>query len=255
MKKILFKRKPIVCLTAYNKFTAQIADEFCDLILVGDSLGMAYYGFSTTRAVSLDDIIRHAKSVKLGIKKSIMVVDMPFGTYTTKQSALKNAKKIIQVTKCDAIKLEGGKEKSEIIKYLIKNKINVMGHVGLLPQKIKSKKDYKIKGRNLRERKKLVDDIKHLEQAGVFSIVLEATSFDAAEDVLKHSKVPIIGIGASVNCDGQVLVTEDLLGFFDKVPKFVKKYANLKKQIIKAIRNYAKDVRIGKFPTKQNIDN
>ena len=101
-----------------------------------------------------------------------------------------------------------------------------MGHVGLLPQKIKSKKDYKIKGRNLRERKKLVDDIKHLEQAGVFSIVLEATSFDAAEDVLKHSKAPIIGIGASVNCDGQVLVTEDLLGFFDKVPKFVKKYAN-----------------------------
>ena len=255
MKKILFKRKPIVCLTAYNKFTAQIADEFCDLILVGDSLGMAYYGSSTTRAVSLDDIIRHAKSVKLGIKKSIMVVDMPFGTYTTKQSALKNAKKIIQVTKCDAVKLEGGKEKSEIIKYLIKNKINVMGHVGLLPQKIKSNNDYKIKGRNLRERKKLVDDIKYLEQAGVFSIVLEATSFDAAEDVLKHSKVPIIGIGASVNCDGQVLVTEDLLGFFDKVPKFVKKYANLKKQIIKAIGNYAKDVRSRKFPTKQNIYN
>ena len=255
MKNILFKKKPVVCLTAYNKFTAQIADEFCDLILVGDSLGMAYYGFSTTRAVSLDDIIRHAKSVKLGIKKSIMVVDMPFGTYTTKKFALKNAKKIIQVTKCDAVKLEGGKEKSEIIKYLIKNKINVMGHVGLLPQKIKSKKDYKIKGKNLRERKKLVDDIKHLEQAGVFSIVLEATSFDAAEDVLKHSKVPIIGIGASVNCDGQVLVTEDLLGFFDKVPKFVKKYTNLKKQIIKAIGNYAKDVRSKKFPTKQNIYN
>ena len=255
MKNILFKKKPIVCLTAYNKFTAQIADEFCDLILVGDSLGMAYYGFSTTRAVSLDDIIRHARSVKLGIKKSIMVVDMPFGTYTTKKSALKNAKKIIQVTKCDAVKLEGGKEKSEIIKYLINNKINVMGHVGLLPQKIKSNKDYKIKGRNLRERKKLVDDIKYLEQAGVFSIVLEATSFDAAEDVLKHSKVPIIGIGASVNCDGQILVTEDLLGFFDKVPKFVKKYSNLKKQIIKAIGNYAKDVRRRKFPTKQNIYN
>jgi len=255
MKNILFKKKPIVCLTAYNKFIAQIADEFCDLILVGDSLGMAYYGFSTTRAVSLDDIIRHAKSVKLGIKKSIMVVDMPFGTYTTKKSALKNAKKIIQVTKCDAVKLEGGKEKSEIIKYLIKNKINVMGHVGLLPQKIKSNKDYKIKGRNLRERKKLVDDINYLEQAGVFSIVLEATSFDAAEDILKHSKVPIIGIGASVNCDGQILVTEDLLGFFDKVPKFVKKYTNLKKQIIKAIGNYAKDVRSRKFPTKQNIYN
>jgi 3-methyl-2-oxobutanoate hydroxymethyltransferase len=255
VKNILFKRKPIVCLTAYNKFTAQIADEFCDLILVGDSLGMAYYGFSTTRAVSLDDIIRHAKSVKLGIKKSIMVVDMPFGTYTTKKSALKNAKKIIQVTKCDAVKLEGGKEKSEIIKYLIKNKINVMGHVGLLPQKIKSNKDYKIKGRNFRERKKLINDIKHLEQAGVFSIVLEATSFDAAEDVLKHSKVPIVGIGASVNCDGQILVTEDLLGFFDKVPKFVKKYTNLKKQVIKAIGNYAKDVRSRKFPTKQNIYN
>ena len=144
---------------------------------------------------------------------------------------------------------------SEIVKYLIKNKINVMGHVGLLPQKIKSNKDYKIKGRNLRERKKLVDDIKYLEKAGVFSIVLEATSFDAAEDILKHSKVPIIGIGASVNCDGQILVTEDLLGFFDKVPKFVKKYTNLKKQIIKAIGNYAKDVRSRKFPTKQNIYN
>tara|TARA_E500000178_G_scaffold335466_1_gene372418 strand:+ start:815 stop:1588 length:774 start_codon:yes stop_codon:yes gene_type:complete len=252
-KKIIFKKKPIVCLTSYNKFFANIADEFCDLILVGDSMGMAYYGDKTTRQVSMDNIIRHAKSVRKGIKKAIFVVDMPFKSYGTKIIAKKNALKIIKETNCDAVKLEGGMEISKIVEYLVKNKINVMGHIGLLPQKIKSNKDYKIKGKTLLENKKILKDLKSLQEAGVFSIVLEAVKHSTALQVIKNSSVPIIGIGASKNCDGQILVLEDMLGLFEKVPKFVKKYSNLKKEIKIAIKKYALDVRKGKFPYKKNI--
>tara|TARA_B100001287_G_scaffold168988_1_gene142134 strand:- start:162 stop:635 length:474 start_codon:yes stop_codon:yes gene_type:complete len=154
MKKIILNKKPIICLTSYSKFFAEIADEYCDIVLVGDSLGMVYYGDPSTRSVSLNDMIRHAKSVRYGVKKAIMVVDMPYGTYKNSVMAKKNALKIIKETKCDAVKLEGGKEINHIIKYLVKSKINVMGHIGLLPQKIKSNKDYKIKGKNLFEKKK-----------------------------------------------------------------------------------------------------
>jgi len=223
MKKIIFKKKPIVCLTAYNKFHAEIIDEFCDLILVGDSLGMAYYGRSTTRSVTLNEIITHAKSVKKGVKKSFLVVDMPFNTYRNINEAKKNAQKIIYETKCDADKLEGGKEISHIIKYLVDNKINVMGHIGLLPQKIKSKKNFKIKGKNKLEINKLINDAKCIENAGVFSYVLEAVKLDCSDKIAKLSNIPVIGIGASKNCDGQILVLEDILGLFDKVPKKKKK--------------------------------
>lgn len=253
MKKIFFKKKPIVCLTAYNKFFAEIVDEFCDLILVGDSLGMAYYGNSSTRSVTLDDIIKHAKSVRMGVKKAVMVVDMPYTTYKNKKLAEKNAKKIIRETKCDAVKLEGGVEIVNIIKHLISCKINVMGHIGLLPQKIKKPKDYKVVGKNYIEVKKLVNDFIKVQEAGVFSIVLEAVKFKSADKIMSISKIPVIGIGASKSCDGQILVLEDVLGIFDKVPKFVKKYANLKLQIKKAIKKYSNDVRNRKFPTYKNI--
>jgi len=253
MKKIVFKKKPIVCLTAYNKFYAELIDEYCDLILVGDSLSMAYYGYPSTRSITIQDMIKHGKSVRQGIKKSIMVVDMPYGSYITKKQALKNAKKIIKETKCDAVKLEGGTEIQDIIKNLVDNKINVMGHIGLLPQSVKRKKDYKVKGKNNKEIKIIIDDLKSIEMVGAFSIVLEAVSLNVANKVIKESKIPIIGIGASKNCDGQILVLEDMLGLFDKVPKFVKKYMNLRSQIKNAVQKYSNEVRIKKFPSSKNI--
>ncbi len=253
MKKINLKKRPIICLTSYNKYFAEIADEYCDIVLVGDSLGMAYYGDTSTRSVSLNDMIRHAKSVRSGVKKALMVVDMPYGTCKNPLLAKKNALRIIKETKCDAVKLEGGKEIKHVIQYLIKNKINVMGHIGLLPQKVQSKKDYKIKGINLAEKNKILKDLKNIQEAGVFAIVLEAVKNEAAKEVMKLSKVPIIGIGASKKCDGQILVMEDMLGMFNKVPKFVKKYSNLKGYIKKAVKEYAKDIKNKKFPTKNNI--
>ncbi|MEC8074281.1 MAG: 3-methyl-2-oxobutanoate hydroxymethyltransferase [Pseudomonadota bacterium] len=252
-KKINFKKRPIICLTSYNKFFAEIADQFCDIVLVGDSLGMAYYGDTSTRSVSLNDMIRHAKSVRSGVKKALMVVDMPYGTCKNPLLAKKNALRIIKETKCDAVKLEGGKEIKHIIQYLIKNKINVMGHIGLLPQKVQSKKDYKIKGINSAEKNKILNDLKNIQEAGVFAIVLEAVKNETAKEVMKLSKVPIIGIGASKKCDGQILVLEDMLGMFKKVPKFVKKYSNLRGYIKKAVKEYAKDIKNRKFPTKNNI--
>ena len=252
-KKINLKKRPIICLTSYNKFFAEIADQYCDIVLVGDSLGMAYYGDTSTRSVSLNDMIRHAKSVRVGVKKALMVVDMPYGTCKNPLLAKKNALRIIKETKCDAVKLEGGKEIRHIIQYLIKNKINVMGHIGLLPQKVQSKKDYKIKGINSAEKNKILNDLKNIQETGVFAIVLEAVKNETAKEVMKLSKVPIIGIGASQKCDGQILVLEDMLGMFKKVPKFVKKYSNLRGYVKKAVKEYAKDIKNKKFPTKKNI--
>ena len=252
-KKINLKKNPIICLTSYNKFFAEIADQYCDIVLVGDSLGMAYYGDSSTRSVSLNDMIRHAKSVRSGVKKALMVVDMPYGTCKNPLLAKKNALRIIKETKCDAVKLEGGKEIKHIIQCLIKNKINVMGHIGLLPQKVQSKKNYKIKGINSAEKNQILNDLKNIQETGVFAIVLEAVTNETAKEVMKLSKVPIIGIGASKKCDGQILVFEDMLGMFEKIPKFVKKYSNLRGYIKKAVKDYAKDIKNKKFPTKNNI--
>jgi len=253
MKKLLLNKKPIVCLTAYNKYYAELVDNYCDLVLVGDSLGMAYYGNTSTRSVSLEDIIRHGKSVRKGLKKSILVVDMPFGTYRNLKEAKKNALKILNETKCDAVKLEGGKQISNIIKFLVKNKINVMGHIGLLPQKIKSKAGYKILGKNTLEQNKILDDLKSVQKAGAFSIVLEAVKENLAQKIVKNSSVPIIGIGASKYCHGQILVLEDMLGLFEKVPKFVKKYFNLRVEAKKAIKKYAYEVSKRIFPTTKNV--
>jgi len=253
MRKIKFKNKPIACLTAYNKFSAALIDGYCDLILVGDSLGMAYYGYSSTRAVKMDDIIRHAKSVRKGIKKSIMVVDMPYNSYKTKALAIKNAKKIIKETGADAVKLEGGQNIQNIIKHIIKNKINVMGHIGLMPQRVVNKKDYRVKGKKNNEKNKILKDLISIQNLGVFAIVLEAVKVDLANEVIKKSSVPIIGIGASKKCDGQVLVLEDMLGFYSKVPKFVKKYMNFEKQARKAIKKYVSDVKKNIFPLRKNI--
>ena len=253
-KKILdlIKKKnksKIVSLTAYSKNVASIIDKYCDIVLVGDSLGSVLYNFSSTKKVTLDMMIEHSKSVRMGIKKSLMVVDMPHNTYRNSKEALKNAKKIISKTKCDAIKLEGGKKVVQIIKTLIKNKIPVMGHLGVLPQ---SATNFKFKGKKLTERNKILKDSKLLEEAGVFSIVLECVESSLAKEITKTIKVPTIGIGASAYCDGQVLVTDDMIGLNKIKARFVKRYSNIEKQINDAALKFKKDVVTSKFPTKKH---
>ena len=251
VSKILNKknRSKIVCLTAYSKNIAQILDNHCDIVLVGDSLGSVLYNYKSTKNVTLDIIIEHSKSVRMGIKKSLMVVDMPYNTYRNSLEALKNAKLIVSKTKCDAVKLEGGKKIYHIIKTLIKNKIPVMGHLGVLPQ---SSKNFKVKGKKMTERNNLLKDAKTLEELGVFSIVLECVESSLSKEITKTIKIPTIGIGASVHCDGQVLVTDDLIGLNFIKARFVKRFANITKQINTAIINYKNEVKNKKFPKKAN---
>jgi len=253
-KKILsiIKKKnktKIVSLSAYSKNVAEIIDNYCDIVLVGDSLGSVLYNYKSTRKVSLNTMIEHSKSVRLGIKKSLMVVDMPYNTYRNSKEALKNAKQVILKTKCDAVKLEGGKKISTIIKTLIKNNIPVMGHLGLLPQ---SAKNFKFKGKKNYEREKILKEAKLLETAGVFSMVLECIESSLAKTITKNIKIPTIGIGASNNCDGQILVLDDLIGLNPINVRFVKKYINIRKYISKAVLNYTREVRSKKFPLKKH---
>ena len=253
-KKILnlLKKKnksKIISLTAYSKNIASIIDKHCDLILVGDSLGSVLYNFSSTKKVTLDMMIQHSKSVRMGVTKSLMVVDMPYNTYRNPKEALTNAKKIISQTKCDAVKLEGGKKVCQIIKTLIKNKIPVMGHLGVLPQ---SATNFKFKGKNTNERKNILKDSKLLEEVGVFSIVLECVESSLAKEITKTISIPTIGIGASAHCDGQVLVTDDLIGLNKISARFVKKYSNIEKQINDSVVKFKQDVAKGKFPSKKH---
>ncbi len=248
----LIKKKnksKIISLTAYSKNIASIIDKHCDLILVGDSLGSVLYNFSSTKKVTLDMMIQHSKSVRMGVTKSLMVVDMPYNTYRNPKEALTNAKKIISQTKCDAVKIEGGKKVCQIIKTLIKNKIPVMGHLGVLPQ---SATNFKFKGKNTNERKNILRDSKLLEAAGVFSIVLECVESSLAKEITKTISIPTIGIGASAHCDGQVLVTDDLIGLNKISARFVKKYSNIEKQINDAALKFKQDVIKVKFPTKKH---
>jgi|TARA_B110000003_G_C16610662_1_gene519284 3-methyl-2-oxobutanoate hydroxymethyltransferase len=239
----------IVSLTAYSKNIASIIDSYCDIVLVGDSLGSVLYNYKSTRSVSLEMMIEHSKSVRLGVKKSLMVVDMPFNTYRNNTEALNNAKKIMLKTKCDAVKLEGGKKIINIIKFLIKNKIPVMGHLGLLPQSEKGK--FSFKGKKNLERKKILNDARLLDEAGVFSIVLECIETSLARLITETIKIPTIGIGASKYCDGQILVIDDLIGLNPIKVRFVKKYSNVQKIIKIAVSKYSKEVKRKKFPKKQ----
>ena len=220
-------KSKIVCLTAYSKNIATILDKHCDIILVGDSLGSVLYNYNTTRHVTLNTMIEHSKSVRLGVKKSLMVVDMPYKTYRNAKEALKNAKRIVLRTKCDAVKLEGGKKIINIVKHLVKNKISVMGHLGLLPQSETGK--FSFKGKKLAEKNRIFRDAKLLESAGVFSLVLECVEQSLAKRITNSIKVPTIGIGSSFNCDGQVLVTDDLIGLNPINVRFIKQYSNIRK--------------------------
>jgi 3-methyl-2-oxobutanoate hydroxymethyltransferase len=252
IKRILNRKNktPIVCLTAYTKTITQIVDKYCDIILVGDSLGMVLYGMKTTRDVKIETMILHCKTVRNFAKKSLVVFDMPYKTYENKFTAYKNASKVINLTKCDAIKLEGGKKIVNIVKYLTKKGIPVMGHVGLLPQ---TSTNFKTKGKNLFQRKQIYEDAIAISNSGAFAIVLECVVEDLAKKITKNVSVPTIGIGASKYCDGQILVINDLLGLSDFYPRFVKQYSNLKKVIEKSVKNYVKDVRLRKFPSSRNV--
>ena len=252
IKNLLNKKNKskIVCLTAYSKNIASILDKHCDIILVGDSLASVLYNYKTTREVSLNTMIEHSKSVKMGVKKSLMVVDMPHNTYRNSAEALNNAKKIISKTKCDAVKLEGGMKIIKIVKILTKNKIPVMGHLGILPQSEVGK--FRFKGKKTSERKKILNDAKLLELSGVFSIVLECIETSLAKKITKSIKIPTIGIGASSYCDGQVLVTDDLIGLNLINARFIKRYLNLKKIINGAVIRFKKEVRNKRFPLKKH---
>ena len=251
IKKIQNKKNKskIVCLTAYSKNFAEEIDKYVDIVLVGDSLGSVLYNYPSTKKVTLTEMINHSKSVRLGVKKSLMVVDMPYKTYETKNLALKNAKKIIKKTKCDAVKLEGGKKVIEQIKFLIKNNIPVMGHLGLLPQ---STKKFKSKGKTNKEVKQLINESILLQECGVFAIVLECVKTSIAKRISQNLNIPTIGIGSSVHCDGQVLVTDDLIGLNQTKIKFVKQFLNVKKYINAGLRKYASEVRSKKYPTKKH---
>ena len=252
IKKILLRKNksPIICLTAYSKFTAEIVDKYCDIILVGDSIGMTLYGMKSTREMNLDTMIMHAKTVKKYATKSLVVFDMPYKTYTNKKLAYKNAKKVIKKTGCDAIKLEGGKNVTNIVKYLSKKNISVMGHVGLLPQ---SSKKYKLKGKRISEYKKILEDALSISKAGAFSIVLECVVEKLAKQITNTIKIPTIGIGASKHCDGQILVLDDIIGLSNFRPKFVKKYSNVRKNISDSVKNYSIDVKKRRFPSSRNV--
>ena len=208
-------------------------------------MGSVLYNFNSTKEVTLDTMINHSKSVRLGVKKSLMVVDMPFNTYRTPKAALKNAKLILKKTRCDAVKLEGGKKIIPMIKSLIKNKIPVMGHLGILPQ---TEKKFTFKGKKLIERNRILNDAKLLEAAGIFSVVLECVETKLAKKISFQLTIPTIGIGSSVNCDGQVLVIDDLIGLSESKFRFVKRYANTSKIIDNAVRRYKSDVLKKQFP-------
>jgi len=259
MKKIkindILKKKgkePIVCLTSYTKNISQILDKYCDLILVGDSMSMVLYGMKNTKDIKLNTMMLHAKTVKKYSKRSLVVFDMPYKSYENKNEAYKNAKKVISYTKCDAVKLEGGKKIFEIIRYLTNKKIPVMGHVGLLPQKVKK---YKTQGMNSKERNRIFNDALSVSKAGAFAMVIECVVESLAKKITKSISIPTVGIGASKYCDGQILVTEDMIGLNNISAKFVKRYSNIRKIIGESVKMYCQEVKKRKFPSSKNIYN
>ena len=251
IKKILLKKgkNKIVSLTAYSKNFAKILDKHCDIILVGDSMANVLYGMKNTHNVTLDNIIQHSISVKKGIK-SLLVVDMPKGSYKNPNQAKKNAKLIIKKTNCDAVKIESNNKNFKIIREITKAKIPVMGHIGYTPQ---FKKKFRIQGTNIKESKKLIKEAVSIEKAGAFSLVLECVTPNTAKDITNLLKIPTIGIGSSTYCDGQILVTDDMLGLSGFYPKFVKKYINLNTVIEKAVKKYSKEVKTKSFPKNKNF--
>ena len=242
-------KAPVVCLTAYSTPMAQVLDEHCDLLLVGDSVGMVVHGLPNTVGVTLEMMILHGQAVMRGARRAMVVVDMPFGSYEGDViTAYANAARVLKETGPHAVKLESGPTVPETIAYLVRRGIPVMGHVGLRPQSVLVDGRFRAKGRTNAERAAVIEEAKATEAAGAFAIVVEGVAESLASEVTAAVEVPTIGIGASANCDGQILVVDDMLGLFDWTPKFVRRYADLRGEIGRAVAAYADDVRERRFP-------
>ncbi len=249
-RKVAKGAAPIVSLTAYTQPMAKFLDPHCDFLLVGDSLAMVVYGLETTRGVTIEIMCAHGRAVTRGAKQALVVVDLPQGTYEDSTAqAVASAKRVIDETEAQAVKLEGGVEMADTVAAIVASGVPVLGHVGLLPQKAEHRGAFKIQGRDDEGAKKVIADALAIDAAGAFAMVVEGTVEPVARDLTEQVSIPTIGIGASPVCDGQILVTEDMLGLFaDFTPKFVRKYAKLGDAIEQAVREYAKDVRSGAFP-------
>jgi 3-methyl-2-oxobutanoate hydroxymethyltransferase len=246
--------EPIVCLTSYHAHTARLLDRHCDLILVGDSLGMVMHGLETTVPVTLDMMILQGLAVMRGSKRALVVVDMPFGSYeVSKEQAFMSAARVMKETGCGAIKIEGGRRMAETIGFLVQRGVPVMGHIGLTPQSINTIGSFRAQGRDPADWAPIEDDARAVTQAGAFSVVIEAVAEPLARRITAEVTIPTIGIGGSAACDGQILVLEDMLGLSSRVPKFVKRYGELGPSIEAAVAAYARDVRARVFPGSEHV--
>ena len=246
--------EPIVCLTSYHAHTARLLDRHCDLILVGDSLGMVMHGLETTVPVTLDMMILQGRAVMRGSRRAMVVVDMPFGSYeASKEQAFLSAARVLKETGCGAIKLEGGRRMAETIAFLVERGVPVMGHIGLTPQSINTIGSFRAQGRDEKDWGPIEDDARAVTDAGAFSVVIEAVAEPLARKITAAVRIPTVGIGGSVACDGQILVLEDMLGLSPRVPKFVKRYGDLGPAIEAAVAAYAADVRSRAFPGPDNV--
>lgn len=245
---------PIVSLTSYHAHTARLADKYCDVILVGDSLGMVMHGLETTVPVTLDMMILQGRAVMRGSERALVVVDMPFGSYeSSREQAFASAVRVLKETGCGAIKLEGGQRMAETIRFLVERGVPVMAHVGLTPQAINTLGSFRAQGRDETDWAPIEADAKAVSEAGAFSVVIEAVAEPLARKITAAIPIPTIGIGASPACDGQVLVMEDMLGLTPRVPKFVKRYGDLGPGIEAAIKGYADEVRSRAFPAAEHV--
>ena len=241
--------EPVVCLTAYTAPMAAILDPHCDLLLVGDSVGMVVHGLPNTVGVTMEMMILHGQAVMRAATHALVVVDMPFGSYEAgPETAYANAARIMKETGCQAVKVESGPEVARTVEYLVRRGIPVMGHVGLRPQAVNVDGGFRAKGRTDIERDRVLEEAKATDAAGAFAIVVEGVAEELAREITKTVRAPTIGIGASAHCDGQILVTDDMLGLFDWTPKFVRRYADLRRLVDDAIGSYAADVRARRFP-------
>jgi 3-methyl-2-oxobutanoate hydroxymethyltransferase len=246
--------EPIVCLTSYHAHTARLLDRHCDLILVGDSLGMVMHGLETTVPVTLDMMILQALAVMRGSKRALVVVDMPFGSYeASREQAFMSAARVMKETGCGAIKLEGGRRMAETIAFLVERGVPVMGHIGLTPQSINTIGSFRAQGREEAHWGPIEDDARAVVDGGAFSVVIEAVAEPLARRISGSVPIPTIGIGGSVACDGQILVLEDMLGLSPRVPKFVRRYGELAHSIESAVAGYAADVRARAFPGPEHV--
>ncbi|MEJ5084221.1 3-methyl-2-oxobutanoate hydroxymethyltransferase [Brucella pseudogrignonensis] len=247
--------RPIVSLTAYTTPIARLLDPHCDLLLVGDSVGMVLYGMDSTLAVTLDMMIAHGKAVMRGVEHACVTVDLPFGTYQeSKEQAFRNAARIMQETGCDGVKLEGGEEMAETVEFIVKRGIPVFGHVGLMPQQVNTVGGFRSLGRDDEEANRIRRDAQAIAEAGAFALVIEGTVEPLAREITQTLLIPTIGIGASPACDGQILVSDDMLGLFqDFTPRFVKRFTELAPQVSDAAKAYAEEVRARSFPGPEHV--